>query len=173
VFGFAFTAPQFPTDATSDFETLLQAAAKNREHPIVFVQMDVDNGYSIFPDVPALIPFAAVVDDNKIQRQYVRLQLPLVPAHAITVHKCQGLTAHFGAVLQVSRVGRQISAAMKYVALSRLKNIRQLFLLEPIFKQHFTSKTNTNHYAKVDAEYNRLRNLPTHEDDNLDNAFDQ
>jgi hypothetical protein len=121
VYGFAFTAAQFPTDETTEFETLLKAAAKNREHPIVFVQMDVDNGYSIFPDVPALIPFAAVIDDNKILRHYVRLQLPLVPAHAITVHKCQGLTAHFGAVLQVSRVGRQISAAMEYVARSYIQ----------------------------------------------------
>ena len=72
--------------------------------PVIMVQMDkVLGNISCDPGVPNLIPFTQVAHMRDLEhggRSYHRSQYPLVPAQATTLHRAQGLTAHYGAVLR-------------------------------------------------------------------------
>ena len=74
------------------------------KRPVVLVQMDnVKGGISCDPTVPNLVPFVPVLHGSDIKHgngTWHRSQYPLVPAQATTLHKAQGLTAHFGAVME-------------------------------------------------------------------------
>jgi hypothetical protein len=74
IFGFAFTSAVPPP---SGHKNLVLAAAAYTEIPITFVQMDEDNGYTIFEGIPGFIPFAAYIDTHRFHEHYVRRQLPL------------------------------------------------------------------------------------------------
>ena len=55
-----------------------------------------------------------------------RMQFPLILAFAITIHKCQDLTLHC-AIMDLS--DEVFCAGMAYVALSRVKQLENLYLI--------------------------------------------
>lgn len=154
VIGFAFKN-DIPIDTMpkpSTFHTLI-----DREIPTVFVQMDLDIGYSITTEIKNVIPFVAVCkSDEKYLKNFHRWQLPLEPAFACTTHKMQGTTAKYGAVVQPSQ-GSPFSRGLDYVASSRPTELGKLFLLAPLFESHF--KSFPAQRQEITLEYSRLRTL--------------
>ena len=76
-----------------------------REIPVIFVQMDEDNGISISTSKQAVIPFTMIESLAKLNHggvKYIRYQLPLIPAHCQTIHSSQGLTAMSDLVIEPS-----------------------------------------------------------------------
>jgi hypothetical protein len=125
-----------------------------KELPIVFVQMDNDIGISVFSNLPNVIPFSAVCDSNdKFLNDYVRYQIPLRAAFAITTHKMQGSTVKANCVTCPS-LKCPWSRGLDYVANSRVTELSKLFILRPFSVHNFVS-----HKQERDAisdEYTRL-----------------
>ena len=90
--------------------------------------------------------------NNNDRITYSRLQIPLVLAYAITVHKCQGLTLE-GGVVDLGKTVFADSAA--YVALSRFKTSKNLYI-----------SNYSNDFIKVSNEalnyVNTLENIKLH-----------
>ena len=154
VLGFAFQGipPQIraPTCDTMGEEA-------NREIPIVFVQMDQDNGISVSHTKQAVIPFAAIPSDVDITHNrisYTRHQLPLIPAHCQTIHSAQGLTAKDDVVIEPSP-NYPFAMALEYVAISRVTSLRHLHLLHRVKETHFTSHNQSR--QMISNEMERLR----------------
>jgi ATP-dependent exoDNAse (exonuclease V) alpha subunit len=125
--------------------------------PIVFVEMDDNNGYSITSNDKTIIPFTAQCDvSTKIDKEYHRWQIPLRAAFASTTHKMQGSTARGNCVTMPSESSPWLRG-LDYVANSRAKDLTKLFLLRPLREINFTS-----HVAErnlINDEYIRLKNL--------------
>ncbi len=65
-----------------------------------------------------------------------RIQLPLIPASALTVHKSQGLNKNF--VLFDATFSSMFSRGLAYVALSRCTSLQGLYIIgDKIRKEHF------------------------------------
>ena len=137
----------------------------NREIPVVFVQMDLRTGCSIDTDnnggniaVNNLIPVCAIASITKIQNKYTRWQLPLLPAHARTVHSAQGITATEGAIIYPISMGlKHFARALEYVMTSRPTSADDIYLMEPLTLQHFNDFNHSR--ACIREEYSRLRTL--------------
>lgn len=130
----------------------------NREIPIVLVQMDQDMGtLTCVPGVRNVIPITTkTYTRNKVSR----IQLPLLPAHASTIHSAQGLTAEFGVVLQPS-VGRPFAYGLEYVGCSRAKAMDELRILKyPLRANHLYSDRTA--MEKIRKEYDRLERTIGH-----------
>jgi len=126
------------------------AAVKNRPIPIVLVQLDEDVKYSCISELPNVVPIVAT--DSSLCKKVNRLQLPLVAAHACTIHSVQGLTAAHGVTLQpCSSYNAQ---GLMYVACSRPRKLEDLWLLAPLQLSHFQFGRNT--YLQIHKEYARL-----------------
>ena len=131
-----------------------EAARKSIEMPIVFVQMDDHNGYSITTNDLTIIPFTAKCDETtKIDKNYHRWQIPLRAAFATTTHKMQGSTAKGNCVTLPSEVSPW-NRGLDYVANSRAKDLTKLFLLRPLRESNFTSHSEERFL--IDEEYARL-----------------
>ena len=129
----------------------------DREIPTVFVQMDLQNKYSIDPANQNIIPFVAVTSpEEKYNKHYHRWQLPLEPAFACTTHKMQGVTANNGAVIQPS-MNKPFARGLDYVASLRPTELNKLFLLGPLTEVHFYAFPQERH--AISEEYNRLQNI--------------
>lgn len=125
-------------------------AITNRPIPIVLVKMDENVNHSCLPDTPNVVPIKAEATD--LCKGVNRLQLPLVPAHACTIHSVQGLTAENGiALLPATNYNAQ---GLMYVACSRPRKLEDLWLLGPVTAQHFKYGMKT--YQKISDEYERL-----------------
>lgn len=124
----------------------------NREIPIVLVQMDQDLGdLTCVPGVRNVIP---ITSRSYTKNKFTRIQLPLLPAHASTIHSAQGLTAEFGVVLQPSQ-GRPFAYGLEYVGCSRAKSMDQLRILNhPLRVSHFNFDQTS--LEKIKKEYDRL-----------------
>jgi ATP-dependent exoDNAse (exonuclease V) alpha subunit len=150
VIGFGFTS-----DPTTETGT------RSTEMPIVFVQMDDNNGYSITTNGQTVIPFTAQCDTTeKIDNNYHRWQIPLRAAFATTTHKMQGSTAKGNCVTIPSKVSPW-NRGLDYVANSRAKDLTKLFLLRPLRATNFTSHSDErilidDEYARLNAKFNRL-----------------
>lgn len=137
---------------SSDFQPPL-ASVNSRPLPIVLVQLDETVGYTCVPGVSNVVPIVA--ESFQLTESVDRLQLPLVLAHACTIHSVQGLTAEHGVTLvPASKYNAQ---GLMYVACSRVRNIEQLWLLGPLYKKHFEYGGDT--FAKIAAEYKRLSTI--------------
>lgn len=91
VYGFAFQSDSPPDSFPAN---MVNASMLKRELSIVFVQFDQDLHFSISSKVPNLVPIAAkVFNQCKLYRSFYRVQLPLLPSHASTVHRAQGIAA--------------------------------------------------------------------------------
>jgi ATP-dependent exoDNAse (exonuclease V) alpha subunit len=150
VIGFGFTS-----DPTTETGT------RSTEMPIVFVQMDDNNGYSITTNGQTVIPFTAQCDTTeKIDNNYHRWQILLKAAFATTTHKMQGSTAKGNCVTIPSKVSPW-NRGLDYVANSRAKDLTKLFLLRPLKSTNFTSHYDErllidDEYARLDAKFNSL-----------------
>jgi hypothetical protein len=130
------------------------AARFNREVPLVYVKMDMADGFeSAWVDTPGVICFAAEQTPTS-GSGHPRFMLPLLPAHARTYHAAQGLTAAFGVVLY--RPVKRMFALM-YVGISRIKTLASLFLMQRVVAEDFQSGTES--FANVELELVRLRGL--------------
>ena len=131
---------------------------RNREIPIVLVEMDQNIGFSISPLIPNLIPISKVSSESKIKNEYFRLQLPLDMAHCSTTHKRQGVTAKFGTVIKPTDYNRTpFSRGLEYVQLSRATKLEDVFLIGKLNKKHFQSHVAEKN--KIIREYERLSNI--------------
>ena len=100
---------------------------EDREIPIVMVQMDEHyNGPSCVTGQERIVPFYARPSRERIRGKYTRYQLPLITAHARTIHRAQGLTASDGLVL-APESGKPKSLGLYYVGVSRCKKASQFF----------------------------------------------
>jgi ATP-dependent exoDNAse (exonuclease V) alpha subunit len=143
VVGFGFTTDPTMVIDNSTIET-----------PIVFVQMDENNGYSITNNDLTIIPFTAQCDETaKIDKNYHRWQIPLRAAFATTTHKMQGSTAKGNCVTLPSE-NSPWNRGLDYVANSRAKDLTKLFLLRPLREANFTSHKEER--ILIDDEYARL-----------------
>jgi hypothetical protein len=83
---------------------LTKNKARQGNLPVIIVELDkVLGNISCDPTVPNLIPFTPFRHKRNLThngRAYNRVQYPLVPAQATTLHRAQGITAHYGAVLR-------------------------------------------------------------------------
>lgn len=93
----------FPTKRIAAHKLSLDATRQGNL-PVIMVVMDkVLGDITCDPAVPNLVPFTQVAHLRDLEhggRAYHRSQYPLVPAQATTLHRAQGLTAHYGAVLR-------------------------------------------------------------------------
>lgn len=89
------------------------------------------------------------------KQQAFRLQFPLVPAEAVTIHKSQGQTYQIVCVNLVSEKGRRVpmDRAKLYVALSRVTKLENLYIVGE-FKE--PKKPSTD-----DPVMNEIENLKT------------
>ena len=127
------------------------------ETPGVFVRMDKDPGMSLSQRDKGVIPFVPTPDTStKIEEHYIRWQLPLALAHAITVHKAQGITAPGDVVVQPSEK-TPYAPGLEYVACSRCTRLSRLHLLRPLQDKHFQSHPAVR--AQIKEEYARLETL--------------
>ena len=125
-----------------------------KEIPEVLVQLDGDktthHWTSCSEMVPRLVPIAPKVGIAVPFSDYNRVQLPLRLANARTGHSSQGITAHHGVVVLP---GSKFFGG-DYVAISRGKNIKDLWLLKPIRAANFTVQQDFR--RKVDSFYIRI-----------------
>lgn len=102
------TPPQLPLYILVEFDDYTGPGVKN----------------NLFPVIPITISWMT----NNIK--YARKQFPLTLAHAITIHKCQGLTIN-KAVLDIG--DKEFASGLAYVALSRVRKLTDL-LFQPMPK---------------------------------------
>ena len=131
-----------------------------RPRPLILVQMDklfkdhsvCGETISIDPMLPNVVPFSMKPSF------WVRWQYPLEPASSSTTHKCQGLTATHGVVLDIPPT-RLFTFALAYVALSRSTTVEndQELLLSPLLEKHFSIPE--GYKTLIQNEYTRLRSL--------------
>ena len=147
------------------FQPLLTEGLR-RPIPIIFLQMDSYKGQSCSNTVPNLVPFAAQISKSKIDKKYYRTQIPLAPAHASTVHKYQGTTAHHALVLHPPE-GRNAPRGLVYVMTSRPTKLEDIYLMRPLRMDHFNLPSYRHKIKMITDEYNRLEQGTKYTDDQL------
>ena len=169
-----------------DMEPTISApaiAVQQRDTPVIFVQMDkmelqpptLNSDGSLAPSrqiscsttIDRLVPFvqSTATTVESYGSKYTRIQYPIEPANASTCHKCQGITAAHGVVIDMP--SSTCTMALAYVALSRAKSIAEdpitkklsVVLLKPLLMKHFRIPDNAR--SEIEAEYCRLRGLPS------------
>ena len=81
-----------------------------------------------------------------------RKQFPLILAYAVTVHKCQGLSLDC-AIIDLS--DNVFSAGMAYVALSRVRSIKGLYLSAFDPKSIMVSQSSINEVNRLRGEFRK------------------
>ncbi len=91
--------------------------------------------------------------------KYAREQLPLESANATTVHQAQGTSAEEHVMCPPGAPYADFSRALFYVALSRCETLDKLYLI--LYKATVSMFTkHKSQVAEIEAEYERLRQLP-------------
>jgi hypothetical protein len=156
VWGFVFRGEgTLPLTATGCVRLFGDMEDKQREIPVVLVQMDGDEHsftYSCSTTVPRLVPITEVRSAKLVCGEYVRLQLPILPAEARTAHSVQGYTAQHGVVVDPGST----FFAGDYIAISRAKCKEDVILLSPLQEKSFANKDHDDYRAAIDTEYKRL-----------------
>ena len=125
VMAFGFTGKR-PENLTPTED---EAALDNSSLPIVFCQMDGGThpetgekwgytGDTIWPGVDRVVPIVAMASLVKLKGSWVRMQLPIRPCFAMTVHKSQSITATEGVVF-MPPARAPFAMGLVYVAISR------------------------------------------------------
>ena len=100
-----------------------------------------------------ILPFLPTCSQSRISGQWFRKQLPLALATATTIHKAQGITAHYGIVLAPSP-GTPFARGLDYVGLSRPTKIEHVYLLDELRENLFNGFPEKR--AMIANEYLRL-----------------
>ena len=162
-FGFKSNGPEIAMPPSSRLQDFMDSH-NGYEIPVVFVKMDrvdatIDNNPEEGKRKKGIIPFVAEsTKDQTVKangRSFHRIQLPLLLAHASTVHKFQGLTAISDIVMEPAE--RVFAMGGDYVALSRATDIERIYLSKQVRAKHFTSHSDKR--QMVASEYRRLRSL--------------
>ena len=138
------------------------ASSEQPQLPIVLVQFDAKyyTGESCHPSLPRVVPIYAKTSTIEYNgEKYVREQLPLERANATTVHQAQGTSAKEHVMCPPGAPYADFTRALFYVAINLSKTLAGLHLI--LFNA--TAKMFTKHrgmVAEMDAEYERLRQLP-------------
>jgi len=111
---------------------------------------------SALSSIPGVVAVGAMKTDQNVAGEVSRFQVPLVLAHAMTVHKAQGQTCSNGVILQVPN---KSIFALCYVACSRVKQISKLHLNGSLYETHFHSEAMARTRMQISSEYERLRSL--------------
>ena len=139
-------------------KNILSPENNGREMPIVLVQFDVPTGFSVSSLKSNVIPISAI--PKMIAEGYNRFQLPLVVAHALTIHSQQGQTAIDDVVLYPTKQGRRpFTDGLEYVGISRVRSLEKLKLASILELNHFNHKSYKTHKKNIENEYIRLNNL--------------
>jgi ATP-dependent DNA helicase PIF1 len=91
-------------------------------------------------------------------------QIPLIPAYALTIHKSQGMTLP-KAIIDCKNI---FACGQLYVALSRVKSLNELQLLNFHPRQLITAKVVSDYYALVKQELKDSIQLQLPHQHNLD-----
>ena len=156
IVGFVFEedAPMYDGEMP-DVEDVAEEGVDDQEIPIVLVRMeDHYTGPSCIVGEPNVVPFYATPSRDRVLGKYHRVQLPLEPAHARTIHKAQGLTASHG-VIVVPGANAPTHLGLYCVAISRAKWANALFATAPFAPKHF--QNNRRQYERIDRFYERIR----------------
>jgi hypothetical protein len=87
-----------------------------------------------------------------------RYQLPLKIAFARTTHSAQGITATESLVyIPFTPFDKQFAPFLAYVAVSRVGEMKRLFLLHPLTRKHFEISDLKRNC--IEKEYKRLRSI--------------
>ena len=140
----------------ANYLTFYKLSDEEREIPIVLVEMDGNENFkhSVSNEVKNLIPFYAKAGACTIKEKYIRYQLPLLLAFARIAHSVQGVTAHYGVVVEPDST----FFAGDYVAISRATSLDLLIMLAPIkyksfsLEPEFRTKVN-NFYEDLHMRY--------------------
>ena len=143
-----------------------KVAQVQSEKPIIFVQMDkmsidpkTQCEFSCSTEVPRLVPFFPIQSESAIRCQgnkYYRHQYALLPAHALSTHKSQGLTARNGTVLDIGPKDFHVPG-MAYVGMSRNTCTETMVSMNTFHLRQF--HLNPTYKAAIEAEYSRLAAL--------------
>ena len=170
----AFGFPPGVNPSTFSNMTIDQAAAANYSPFLVYVQLDnaIDgkNFKTCVEGLPGVVCISAIEMDTKLDGgSATRWMLPLLLAHASTLHKAQGLTCTNGVVLKPPRIAKKTAShdaegaelGLAYVGFSRVTKLdgaQGLILLDVLRPEHFMTRPVTR--RAIRREYERLRSLP-------------
>jgi hypothetical protein len=149
------------------------AALHNAQVPVALIRIDrrhwqafqsADASISrpnlpVFPGIESndrIIPVGAISQDfvhNKTK--YTRVQLPIIPAAAMTVHRAQGITRE--CVIVDASDNFSFARALMYVALSRVQSISGLFIIGSKLTRHHFEVKMASEGVQIEEEYERLR----------------
>jgi hypothetical protein len=156
VWGFVFRGDGvLPRDMSGGQRLFGDMNDKEREIPVVLVQMDGDDQsftYSCSTSVPRLVPITEIQSACLVCGEYVRFQLPILPAEARTGHSVQGYTAHGGVVVEPGST----FFAGDYIAISRAKSKENVILLAPLEEVNFANPSHDGYRDMIKKEYDRL-----------------
>jgi hypothetical protein len=160
------------TDPINDY----LASVHEPQLPIVLMRVDKefwlapDTNFNINPPLPDIagdwervIAINPVVSGENMKMNFAsgatatikRIQLPLIPASALTVHKSQGLNKNV--VVFDASLDSMFERALAYVALSRCTSLNGLYIVgDNIVTKHF-KQTYGEEDKIITSETNRLR----------------
>ena len=115
----------------------------------------------VYPIVPQRKPWFLDSKRKHPCLKISRIQLPLLPAFAITAHQAQGQTIEEGVIADLS-YGTVSNALTAYIAITRVKSREDLLILRPFeaaaFQQGDTSFRNLllQHWQRHDLDWGRI-----------------
>jgi hypothetical protein len=92
---------------------------------------------------------------NKTTITITRCQLPLIPAYALTTHKCQGKTLESGVIDIVPPPYAKPDLAQTYVPISRFTSLEAMAILRPFPRSILNQKP----HPDMKAELQRLQSI--------------
>ena len=92
---------------------------------------------------------------NKTTITITRCQLPLIPAYALTTHKCQGKTLQSGVIDIVPPPYSKPDLAQTYVPISRFTSLEAMAILRPFPRSILNQKP----HPDMKAELQRLQSI--------------
>lgn len=122
----------------------------------VIVKFDKYTGPSFFNDIDncvPIVPLIASTSENSTVQE--RVQIPLKLAWSLTIHKSQGLTLD-SVVVDLGK--KESMDGLTYVALSRVKNLKDMFI-EPFPFDRISKIGNSKAFCCRMKEENRLNEL--------------
>ena len=92
---------------------------------------------------------------NKTTITITRCQLPIIPAYAMTTHKCQGKTLECGVIDIVPPPYSKPDLAQTYVPISRFTSLEAMAILRPFPRSILNQKP----HPDMTAELQRLQSI--------------